>query len=115
MEEPGFEVLLSSGGDRGIGLVQVVRSITGLSAWRSWQLLQAAPTTVVDETGFESAADAVRRLNALGARADLLCRWCDRVVSLENGPVDPGPCSSPYMSPDGCPASQPRATSTARL
>ncbi|WP_123962395.1 ribosomal protein L7/L12 [Streptomyces sp. TLI_185] len=109
VEEPDFDVLRSSSGDRGIVLVQAVRSLTGLSAWRSKQLLEATPTTVVDRTWFEAATEAVRRLNAVGARADLLCRWCERVISLEDCPVDAGPCSSPFMSPDGCPASRPRA------
>jgi ribosomal protein L7/L12 len=53
VEEPDFDVLLSSSGDRGIVLVQAVRSVTGLSAWRSKQLLEATPTTVVDRTWFE--------------------------------------------------------------
>ncbi|MER5382965.1 ribosomal protein L7/L12 [Streptomyces sp. NPDC002688] len=109
LEEPEFDVLLSSGGDRGIDLVQVVRAVTGLSAWRSKQLLEAGPTTVVDRTCFEAATEAVRRLEAVGARAELLCRWCERVLSLEDCPVDAGPCSSPFLSPDGCPASRPRA------
>ncbi|MGF0175881.1 ribosomal protein L7/L12 [Streptomyces sp. Marseille-Q5077] len=109
VEEPEFGVLLSSSGDPGIDLVQAVRSVTGLSAWRSKRLLQAAPTTVVDRTWFEAATEAVRSLNAAGARADLDCRWCGRVFSCEDVPVDADPCSSPFLSPDGCPASRPRA------
>ncbi|WP_442877444.1 ribosomal protein L7/L12 [Dactylosporangium sp. AC04546] len=109
MEEPEFDVLLVSGGGRGIDVVQAVRLVTGLSAWRSKQLIEAAPTTVVDGTWFQAAADAARRLNAVGARADLVCRWCERAMSPEECPVDPRPCSSPFLSPTGCPASQPRA------
>ncbi|MFF3207365.1 ribosomal protein L7/L12 [Streptomyces sp. NPDC002962] len=109
VEEPDFDVLLSSGGDRGIDLVRAVRTVTGLSAWRSKQLLEAAPTTVVARTCFEAATEAVRRLTAAGARAELQCRWCARVMSPEDLPIDAGACSSPFMSPDGCPASRPRA------
>ncbi|MFY7566122.1 ribosomal protein L7/L12 [Streptomyces sp. WI04-05B] len=101
-------LLTSSGGD-GLDVVLTIRSVTGLSAWRSKQLLEAAPTTVVDRTSFTAAADAARRLNAVGARADLVCRWCERVMSPADCPVDPGPCSSPYLSPAGCPASRSRA------
>ncbi|MFF4082581.1 ribosomal protein L7/L12 [Streptomyces sp. NPDC001777] len=100
-------MLLTTSGDRGMGLVLAVRSVTGLSVWRSKQLLEAAPTTVVDETWFEAAVKAAKRLNEVGARADLVCRWCERVMSPEDCPVDPGPCSSPYMAPTGCPASRP--------
>ncbi|MFF1443564.1 ribosomal protein L7/L12 [Streptomyces sp. NPDC058295] len=106
VEEPDFDVLLCSSGDRGIDLVQAVRSVTGLSAWRSKQLLEAAPTTLIEGTWFEAATEAVRRLHAVGARADLLCRWCERVMSPEDCPVDAGPCSSPYLALDGCPASR---------
>ncbi|MFH8385864.1 ribosomal protein L7/L12 [Kitasatospora sp. NPDC018058] len=109
MEEPPFGVLLTANGDQGLELVKAVRAVTGLSAWRSKELLTAAPTTVIDETWFERAEQAARRLNGLGARADLACRWCERVMSPENCPVDPGPCSSPYMAPTGCPASRPRS------
>ncbi|KOV27350.1 hypothetical protein ADK60_19840 [Streptomyces sp. XY431] len=108
MEEPPFGVLLTTGGDRGFDLVQAVRAVTRLSAWQSKQLLDAAPTTLIEETWFERAEQAARRLNELGARADLACRWCERVMFPEDCPVDPEPCSSPYMSPDGCPASRPR-------
>ncbi|MFB7669382.1 ribosomal protein L7/L12 [Kitasatospora sp. NPDC056138] len=109
MEEPPFGVLLTASGDRRIELVQAVRSVTGLSAWRSKQLLEAAPTILVAETWFERAEQAARCLNELGAQADLDCRWCKRVMSPEDLPVDPGPCSSPYMAPTGCPASRARS------
>lgn len=109
VEEPEFDVRLSSSGGRGTDLVQVVRSVTGLSAWRSKQLIEAAPTTLVRSLCFEAAVDAARRLDAVGARADLLCGWCERVMSLGDCPVDPGPCSSPFLSPTGCPASRPGA------
>ncbi|MEU8976566.1 hypothetical protein AB0D11_46790 [Streptomyces monashensis] len=106
-------MLLVSGGDRGLDLVRAIRSVTGLSAWRSKQLLEAAATALVDRTWFEAAADAARRLNAAGARADLVCRWCERVMSPQDCPVDPAPCSSPFsaptLPPPGCPASRPRA------
>ncbi|MFJ3159699.1 ribosomal protein L7/L12 [Streptomyces kanasensis] len=109
VEDPGFDVRLTSNGSKGVTLVLAVRSVTGLSAWRSKQLLEAAPTTLVDRTWFAAAADVARRLNAAGARADLVCRWCERVMSPEDCPVDPGPCSLSFLPPTGCPASRSRA------
>ncbi|MGA5506065.1 ribosomal protein L7/L12 [Streptomyces umbrinus] len=109
VEEPEFDVLLASSGGRGLDLFRAIRSVTGLSAWRSKQLLEAAPTTLVDRTWFEAAVDAARCLNAVGARADLVCRWCERVISPEDCPIAPEPCSPPFLSPTGCPASRPRA------
>jgi hypothetical protein len=105
VEDPPFGVLLTAAGDRGLNLIHAVRSVTGLSAWRSKQLLEAAPTTVVEQTEFRLAMKAATSLNMAGAKADLLCRWCERVMSPEDCPVDPGPCSLPYMSPMGCPTS----------
>ncbi|MEV7522078.1 ribosomal protein L7/L12 [Streptomyces sp. NPDC091371] len=106
VEDPEFDVQLTSSGGRGLGLVQAVRSVTGLSAWRSRQLLDSAPTTVVERTGFAAAAYAAGLLNAAGGRAGLVCRRCDRVLSPEDVPVDPGPCSSRFLVPAGCPASR---------
>ncbi|MEU6236967.1 hypothetical protein [Kitasatospora sp. NPDC047058] len=100
---------LTSSGGKGLDLVLAVRSVTGLSAWRSKQLLEVAPTALVDRTWFDAAVDAARRLNVAGARADLLCRRCERLMSPEDCPVDPGPCASPYLAPTGCPASRSRA------
>lgn len=83
MEEPPFGVLLMTGGDRGLGLVQAVRSVTGLSAWRSEQLLEASPTTMVDETEFEVAAKAAGRLHTAGADAGVIRRVVGPVVGQD--------------------------------
>ncbi|MFF4321230.1 ribosomal protein L7/L12 [Streptomyces sp. NPDC001568] len=107
VEEPGFGVVLTEVGARGINVVQVVRSLTGLSAWRSRQLLDSAPVTVLEATWFERAAEAVTRLTVAGARAGLVCDWCTRVMSPEDCPVDPGPCSSRYWPATSCSASRP--------
>lgn len=108
MEEPGFGVVLTEVGARGLDVVQAVRSVTGLSAWRSKQLLDSTPVTVVKATWFERAAEAVTCLNAAGARSSLVCDWCKRVMSLEDCPVAPGPCSSRYWPAASCSASHPR-------
>lgn len=108
MEDPGFGVVLTESGTRGLDVVQAIRSVTGLSAWRSKQLMGSAPTKVVGVTSFKRAAEAARRLNAAGARASLACDWCERVISLEDCPVDPAPCASRYWPATSCGASHPR-------
>lgn len=108
MEEPGFRVVLTEDGARGLDAVQAIRAVTGLSAWRSKQLLSSAPATILEVTWFERAAAAVRRLNAIGVRAELSCDWCQRLMSPEHCPVDPGPCSSPYWPTTACQANRPR-------
>ncbi|MFE2564750.1 hypothetical protein [Streptomyces mirabilis] len=46
MEEPEFSVVLTGTGGRRMDVVQAVRSITGLSAWRSARLLESSPVVV---------------------------------------------------------------------
>lgn len=107
-EEPEFRVVLTGTGGRRMDVVQAVRSITGLSAWRSARLLESIPVVVVEDTWFGAAADAVGRLKAVGADANLLCGWCERAIVPGTGPVDSGPCASPFWSSADCPAGRPR-------
>ncbi|MFE5080971.1 ribosomal protein L7/L12 [Streptomyces mirabilis] len=108
MEEPEFSVVLTGTGGRRMDVVQAVRSITGLSAWRSARLLESVPVVVVEDTWFGAAVDAVGRLKAVGADASLLCGWCERAIVPGAGPVDSGPCASPFWSSADCPAGRPR-------
>ncbi|GAX54943.1 ribosomal protein L7/L12 [Streptomyces olivochromogenes] len=108
MEEPEFSVVLTGIGGRRMDVVQAVRSITGLSAWRSARLLESIPVVVVEDTWFGAAVDAVGRLTAVGADASLLCGWCERATVPGTGPVDSGPCASPFWSSADCPAGRPR-------
>ncbi|MFD9506891.1 hypothetical protein [Streptomyces mirabilis] len=52
MEEPEFSVVLTGTGGRRMDVVQAVRSITGLSAWRSARPLESLPVVVVEDTWF---------------------------------------------------------------
>ncbi|MFF3580971.1 ribosomal protein L7/L12 [Streptomyces mirabilis] len=106
MEEPEFSVVLTGTGGRRMDVVQVVRSITGLSAWRSARLLESVPVVVVEDTWFGAAVEAVGRLKAVGADASLLCGWCERAMVPGTGPVDSGPCASPFSAE--CPVGRPR-------
>jgi hypothetical protein len=108
VEQPEFSVVLTGTGGRRMDVVQAVRSITGLSAWRRARLLESIPVVVVEDTCFEAAVDAVGRLKAAGADASLLCGWCERAMVPGTGPVDPGPCASPYWPSAECPAGRPR-------
>ncbi|MFD8153070.1 ribosomal protein L7/L12 [Streptomyces sp. NPDC059720] len=107
MEEPGFRVLLAESGDRKIEALHALRAVTGLSLWRSKLLLDRAPVTVTKPGWFEAAQDAAGVLEAAGARAAVVCDWCDRTVTREDGPLDPAPCSSGPWPPEACRASCP--------
>ncbi len=107
MEEPAFGVRLAETGGRGLDVVQVLRDVTRLSAWRSRQLMEEVLATVVQETWFEAAAGAVSRLESVGATAEPVCLSCDRRIAPDACPVDPGPCVSAQWPVGRCPASRP--------
>ncbi|MEU1621275.1 ribosomal protein L7/L12 [Streptomyces sp. NPDC005722] len=105
MEEPAYGVLLTGAGDadRKLEVVGALRSVTGLSAWRSRQLLDAVPLVVVEGTSLEAAEDAARRLEAAGAVARVRCTWSGCVFAPGSGPGDGQPCTPPAWSAGGCP------------
>ena len=107
MEEPGFDVLLTEVGSGRLDVIRVVRSVTGKSFWHSKLLLDTVPAVVVKGIWFAAAGDAARSLEAVGARAVLLCGWCERTLAPGNGVVRPEPCASPYWPASSCPASHP--------
>ncbi|MFF2133782.1 ribosomal protein L7/L12 [Streptomyces olivochromogenes] len=104
----GVRIVLTGTGGRRMDVVQAVRSITGLSAWRSARLLESIPVVVVEDTWFGAAVDAVGHLKAVGADASLLCGWCERAIVPGTGPVDSGPGASPFLSSADCPVGRPR-------
>ncbi|MEV5147344.1 ribosomal protein L7/L12 [Streptomyces sp. NPDC052727] len=106
MEEPEFAVLLRGVGERRRDVVQALRAVTGLSAWRSAQLLAAAPAPVVGGTWFEAAVRAAARLREAGADVDVVCGGCARTLPPGGRPLRPGPCASRYWPASGCRASR---------
>ncbi|MFI8522407.1 ribosomal protein L7/L12 [Streptomyces sp. NPDC085481] len=113
MEEPGFRVLLTGAGDRKTEAVRAIRTVTGLSLWKSQLLLDSAPVAVTEPDWLEAAQDAAEVLEAAGAHATVLCDWCDRTVARDAGPLDPAPCYGPWP-PQTCRASCPPATDSMR-
>ncbi|MFF5532818.1 ribosomal protein L7/L12 [Streptomyces cinerochromogenes] len=105
MEEPAFSVVLTGAGDRRRDVVQALRAVTGLGAWRSAQLMATVPVPVVECTWFEAAVQAATRLRAAGAGADVVCGWCARTLPPSGRPLAPGPCASRSWSASDCRAS----------
>lgn len=105
MEEPGYSVLLTGAGDadRKLDVVRALRSVTGLSAWRSRQLLDSIPLVVVKGTWLEAAEDAARLLGAAGAGVRVRCTWSGCVFAPGSGPGAEQPCTPPEWSAEGCP------------
>ncbi|MFF0415579.1 ribosomal protein L7/L12 [Kitasatospora sp. NPDC004745] len=102
--------------DRGrhyeVGRHPGVRAISGLSLWHSKLLLEAAPVVVVEDAWFEAADKVAKRLEAAGARAVLVCGWCDRRIPSGAVGLDPDPCESPYWPAESCRASSPPTEQT---
>ncbi|MET8628901.1 ribosomal protein L7/L12 [Kitasatospora sp. NPDC004669] len=103
MEDPQFTVLLTGASPHDPTALKAVRTVTGLSLWRSRQLLDSAPAVVEPEIPFHVAAPAARLLRQAGVPAALQCNWCRRTLA-DDTPVDPGPCASPYFPAAHCQA-----------
>lgn len=108
MEEPGFRVLLTEAGHRKFEAVRAIRTITGLSLWNSKLLLDSAPVAVTGPDWLEVADEAAGVLEGAGARATVVCDWCDRAITWGAGPIDPAPCKGPWPA-EACRASFPPA------
>ncbi|WP_329316062.1 ribosomal protein L7/L12 [Streptomyces sp. NBC_01278] len=108
MEEPGFRVLLTEAGNRKVEAVRAIRTVTGLSLWNSKLLLDSAPVAVTEPNWLEVADEAARVLEDAGARATVLCDWCDRTITRGADPIDPAPCKGPWPA-EACRASCPPA------
>ncbi|MGW3077823.1 ribosomal protein L7/L12 [Kitasatospora sp. NPDC001132] len=104
MEDPDFTVLLAGNSPHDPTALKAVRTVTGLSLWRSRQLLDSAPATVQSGIPFDIAAHAARCLRQAGVPAAIQCGWCHRTLPSDDTPVDPGPCASPYWPTAHCQA-----------
>ncbi|MDX2813111.1 hypothetical protein PV410_11170 [Streptomyces sp. PA03-5A] len=102
MEEPGYSVLLTGAGDadRKLDVVRALRSVTGRSAWRSRQLLDAVPLVVVEQTRWRRPRTP-RLLDAARAGARVRCTWSGCVFAPGTGPGDEQPCTPPAWSASG--------------
>ncbi|MEV6196613.1 hypothetical protein AB0M19_29915 [Streptomyces sp. NPDC051920] len=104
MEDPEFTVLVTASGNGGHMALRAVGAVTGLSLWRSKVLLGGAPAVILEEVPLDVAFIAARRLREAGVSVAVRCTWCDRTVSRDEAPVDPGPCASRYWPPAHCQA-----------
>ena len=64
---PGGIVLLTDCGSQRLDVVQAVRAVTGLSAWRSSQLLDSLPAVLLERVRFDVAVKAADQIRVSGA------------------------------------------------
>src|SRR5437899_12990079 len=70
-EKDEFDVILSAAGDKKIQVIKEVRSLTSLGLKEAKDLVDSAPTPVLEKVTKEDAEKAKAQLEASGATAEL--------------------------------------------
>jgi large subunit ribosomal protein L7/L12 len=70
-EKTEFNVVLKDIGPKKIEVIKVVRSLTNLGLKEAKDLVEGAPSNVMEEIGKEAAEDAKSKLEAAGAVVEL--------------------------------------------
>jgi large subunit ribosomal protein L7/L12 len=70
-EKDEFEVVLSSFGDKKVGVIKAVRSITGLGLKEAKDMVESAPTTVKEGASKDEAEELKKQLEEAGATVEL--------------------------------------------
>ena len=66
-----FNVILSSFGDNKVGVIKVVRALTGLGLKEAKDLVEGAPSTVKEAVSKSEAEDVKKQLEEAGAKVEL--------------------------------------------
>jgi large subunit ribosomal protein L7/L12 len=70
-EQTEFNVILTGFGDNKVGVIKVIRTITGLGLKEAKDLVEAAPATVKEGVSKEEAAKIKKELEEAGATTDI--------------------------------------------
>ena len=70
-EKTEFDVILKSAGANKIGVIKVVRALTGLGLKEAKDLVDGAPKTVKEGLAKAEAEEAQKKLEAAGAKVEL--------------------------------------------
>jgi len=70
-EKTEFDVVLSAFGDNKVGVIKVVRTITGLGLKEAKDLVEGAPSTVKEGVSKDDAASMKKQLEEAGAKVEL--------------------------------------------
>lgn len=70
-EKTEFDVILASAGDKKIGVIKVVRELTGLGLKEAKDLVDNAPKAVKEAVSKEEAEDIKAKLEEAGASVEL--------------------------------------------
>jgi large subunit ribosomal protein L7/L12 len=70
-EKTEFDVLLTSFGENKVGVIKVIRAVTGLGLKEAKDLVEAAPSTIKEGVSKADAADIKKQLEEAGASVDV--------------------------------------------
>ena len=70
-EQTEFNVILADVGPKKINVIKVVRTLTDLGLKEAKDLVEGAPSTVLEAVGKDAAEDAKTKLEAEGAKVDV--------------------------------------------
>ena len=70
-EKTEFDVVLTAAGDKKIGVIKVVREITGLGLKEAKELVDGAPKTVKEGVSKEEAEEMKKKIEEAGAAVEL--------------------------------------------
>ncbi len=70
-EKTEFDVILSSFGDKKVGVIKAVRAVTGLGLKEAKDLVEGAPTPVKEGVSKEEAEDIKKQIEEAGGVAEL--------------------------------------------
>ncbi len=70
-EKTEFDVVLVSAGDKKIGVIKVVRELTGLGLKEAKELVESAPKAIKEGASKDEAEDLKAKLEEAGAKVEL--------------------------------------------
>ena len=70
-EKTEFDVILASAGDQKVGVIKVVRAITGLGLKEAKDMVDGAPKTVKEGVSQAEAEDIQKQLEEAGAKVEI--------------------------------------------
>lgn len=70
-EQTEFDVVMSSFGDNKVGVIKVVRAVTGLGLKEAKDMVEGAPSTVKEGASKQEAEDIKKQLEEAGAKVEV--------------------------------------------
>ncbi len=70
-EKTEFDVVLTAAGDQKVGVIKVVRAITGLGLKEAKEMVDGAPKTIKEGVSKAEAEDVLKQLEEAGAKVEI--------------------------------------------